>query len=111
MKKQKLDYPLYLHKSSGRLFLTREFHEHIEADPETAEENYRAIDSAKELFRDFLKRILDGEYEVTTAVISYRQSSYEEFIEDMREAYRRSDFDWKNREEFLEFGDWYKKVD
>lgn len=88
----------FLHKTLNRLAIANVTHGRAEKnlDLETFAES---VDGAKECFREFLEDIIQGRQ--TLRLPPYFT------IETIKEAYARSDFDWKDRRQYRQFHNWF----
>ena len=93
---------LFYHKSLGRVDDACAFHDHRKRFPEKRNlEQEETIFYAGQLYRGFLEDVISGLYNPGL--------SADERTIWVDEAYRKSDFDWRDEEKFWEFFRWIKE--
>lgn len=97
------DEPLkdYSHKTVGRVIAASNYHDINECSSNERKDCIEQIEAAKYLFRDHLEGVIEGRFS--------HPFSPEEFGIKVLEAYRRSDFDWRDVEKFREFDNWARE--
>jgi len=88
-----IPYTIYVHKTGEKLILAKTAHGLTPYD-------FEFIDATKQTFRDFISTIMTNHISID----GLTEAQYQKLVP---EAYQKSDFDWKDRKKFLEFGDWY----
>ena len=88
-----IPYTIYVHKTGDKLLLARQAHDSIQKD-------YEFIEATKYLFREFIGSVI----QYHASIDGLTEMQYDKL---MKQAYQKSDFDWKDKKRLLEFGDWY----
>ena len=93
----------FYHYTSEQLIHAAINHAQLKGRMKSKGNNGESIDACKTLYRQFLENIVAGNY-----IIEFMTPETIERI--VQEAYQRSEFDWKDEQQFMEFAKWYENA-
>lgn len=96
-----MDRLLFIHKTLEKIWVAGTLHDVSNNAKNPQSLDVEGIESARYLFRDFLKQIINHEikFELPSKVT----------MEKIIEVYDKSNFDWVDSKKFYEFKDWIIK--